>query len=369
MRYLKPILLALAVLGGGGGAILLLRPAAVTAAPDDPRRAAPVVRTALVEPASRVERGYTGVIAARVQSNLGFRVPGKVTERLVDTGQGVRAGQALMRLDPQDLSLALTSRQKAVDAARAQQVQAQADELRYRRLMADGWASRQRYEQVRATLDAARAQLAAAQAQAEVARNEAGYAVLVAEADGTVIETLAEPGQVVLAGQPVLRLAHGGAREAVVNLPETARPAIGAAAEASRFGGVPERSRAVLRQLSDAADPASRTYEARFVLDGDAALAPLGATVTLWLPPPGGDDAAMQVPLGALLDDGRRTGVWVVDTAASRVTLRPVSVQRLGQEHAVVTGVAAGERVVALGAHLLHAGQGVRTGLPGTATP
>lgn len=170
----------------------------------------------------------------------------------------------------------------------------------------DAIVSVQRYEQAKAALDTAVAQLAAAKAEADVAENAANYAVLTAEVDGTVVATLAEPGQVVAAGQAVVVIAQGGAREAVVNLPEDLRPTPGSHAMASVYGAGQERSTATLRQIADAADPSSRTYEARYVLEGAAASAPLGSTVTVWIV-----DTAKQaeaaVPVGAILDDGRRT--------------------------------------------------------------
>jgi RND family efflux transporter MFP subunit len=293
-----------------------------------------------------------------VQSNLGFRVPGKVVERLVDVGQEVRAGQPLMRLDQKDLALALAAKENAVAAARAAAAQARDDEARYRQLAADGWASRQRYEQAKAAFDTAAAQLAAAEAQADVARHEAGYSLLLADADGAVVETLAEPGQVVAAGQTVVKLAHAGPREALVNLPETVRPAIGSPAQARVYGDTSIPSPAHLRQLSDAADAASRTYEARYVLDGEASLAPLGATVTVTLST-GGTSDAVEVPLGALYDNGQSSGVWVVDAQSSSLSFRAVRVRRLAEETAIVTGVNSGERIVALGANLLHEGERV----------
>ncbi|RUT84876.1 HlyD family efflux transporter periplasmic adaptor subunit, partial [Mesorhizobium sp. USDA-HM6] len=165
-------------------------------------------------------------------------------------------------------------------------------------------------------LDTATAQLAAAEAEAKVAENEATYAVLVADADGTVVDTLGEPGQVVSAGQTVVRIAQAGPREAVVSLPETIRPAIGSAAEASVYGGDEHRHAAHLRQLSNSADTQTRTYEARYVLDGEAAAAPLGATVTIRVATQA-SQPEVQVPLGAVLDDGRKTGVWVLDKGTS----------------------------------------------------
>jgi len=334
----------------------------------DPRQEAPIVRLAAAVPVAGSERGFTGVVGARVQSNLGFRVPGKIIERLATVGQPVKAGQPLMRIDETDLRLALTAKRNAVAAARATAVQTQADERRYASLVNDGWATRQRHEQAKAALDTARAQLASAEADARVAENEATYSVLVADSDGTVVETLGEPGQVVAAGQTVVRIAQAGPREAVVALPETIRPQIGSPAEASLYGADGQRYGAHLRQLSDAADAQTRTYEARYVLDGDAASAPLGATVTIrlagWTAGRTVDrtgQADMQVPLGAVLDDGRKTGVWTLDRASSTVRFQTVRLVRVSGETAVISGLGLGDPVVSLGAHLLQDGVRVRT--------
>lgn len=330
----------------------------------DPRQDAPIVRLAAAAPVTGSERGFTGVVGARVQSNLGFRVPGKIIERLATVGQPVKAGQPLMRIDETDLRLALTAKRNAVAAARATAVQTQADERRYASLVNDGWATRQRHEQAKAALDTARAQLASAEADARVAENEATYSVLVADSDGTVVETLGEPGQVVAAGQTVVRIAQAGPREAVVALPETVRPQIGSPAEASLYGAAGQRYGAHLRQLSDAADAQTRTYEARYVLDGDAASAPLGATVTIRLAGQMANrtgQADMQVPLGAVLDDGRKTGVWTLDRASSTVRFQPVRLVRVSGDTAVISGLGLGDPVVSLGAHLLQDGVRVRT--------
>jgi RND family efflux transporter MFP subunit len=326
----------------------------------DPRHEPPLVRLVTPTPIAGSERGFTGIVGARVQSNLGFRVAGKIVDRLVNVGQQVKAGQPLMRIDDTDLRLALTAKRNAVAAARASVVQTDADERRYANLLNDGWASRQRYEQAKAASDTAEAQLAAAEADARVAENEATYSVLVADADGTVVETLGEPGQVVSAGQPVVRLAQAGAREAVVALPETIRPAIGSLAEASVYGADGRRHAAHLRQLSNSADAQTRTYEARYVLDGEAAAAPLGATVTIWLASQA-SYPEVQLPLGAVLDDGRRTGVWVLDRTTSTVRFHPVKLVRVSDETAVISGLKSDEPVVSLGAHLLQEGARVRT--------
>lgn len=326
----------------------------------DPRTEPPLVRTATLGTPEAAERGYSGIVSARVQSDLGFRVPGKIIERLVDTGQTVRKGQPLMRIDRTDLALASTASAGSVEAARARAIQTAADERRFRDLVSAGAVSASAYDQARAAADAAEAQLRAAVAQADIARNEAGYSVLVADADGVVVATLAEPGQVVSAGQTVVRLAHAGPREASVDLPETLRPAIGSTARASIFeSGTVGTAR--LRQLSDAADPATRTFEARYVLEGPAATAPLGATVSIRVPVPG-QAAAARIPLSAVYDRGQGPGVWTVaGSPQARLHWTPVTLADIGDEDATLTGgLRPGTRFVALGAHLLHENEAVR---------
>jgi RND family efflux transporter MFP subunit len=236
------------------------------------------------------------------------------------------------------------------------------DEARYRNLLGTGAISASAYDQAKAAADAANAQLSAAKAQAEVAFNANRYAELVADADGVVMETLVEPGQVVNAGQVVVRVAHAGPREAVIQLPETLRPAIGSAAEATLFGKEGMIVSARLRLLSDAADRLTRTFEARYVLDGSLADAPLGSTVTIQFPDeqPFAQDG-FQVPIGSLLDAGEGPGVWVIDGTPARVSWRSVEVQRLGDDSVRITGqLNRGDLIVALGAHLLREGEQVR---------
>ena len=334
---------------------------------EDPRTQPPLVRVSTPALASSATREFTGIVAARVQSDLGFRVGGKIVQRLVNAGETVRRGQPLMRIDNTDLALATRSAAGTVDAARARAIQTAADERRYRDLVGAGAVSASAYDQARAAADSARAQLASAQAQAGVARNEANYTVLVADADGTVVETLAELGQVVAAGQIVARIARSGPREALVQLPETLRPPLGSPAQARIFDGATGTAR--LRQLSDSADPASRTFEARYVLGPSTARAPLGSTVTIALET-GGQAASTEVPLGALRDLGRGPGVWVIrDTKQPTIVWQPVKVSAVGEETAtIVSGLKSGQRFVAMGAHILHQGQAVRIAAPAPGT-
>ena len=325
----------------------------------DPRTKPELVRIVEVGSSSGADRAFTGVVSARVESDLGFRVPGKVTKRLVDTGQFVRAGQPLMTIDRTDYVHVITARAETVTAAKAKAVQTAADEARYRGLVKSGAVSASIYDQIKAASDAAQADLAAAEAQAQVARDEGSYSQLVADADGVVIETLAEPGQVVAAGQTVVKLAHSGPREAAVNLPETLRPTLGSTAYATLYGSamrVPVR----LRQLSDAADPQTRTFEARYVLEGAAAKAPLGATVTVQLSGNAGTDT-LQIPATSIVDRGKGPGVWVLNQPTSTVSFQPVQVRQLDEELATISGnLRPGQDIVALGVHLLHDGERVR---------
>jgi multidrug efflux pump subunit AcrA (membrane-fusion protein) len=387
-------------------AMTILLTSCTKKAEEDPRLEPPVV------PVIRVEKGgssspqdsYTGVVKARVESYLAFRVNGKITERLVDTGQTVHRGQLLYKLDRTDFAHAIAARQgsvaskngdvvsksgtvaakeSAVEAARARLIEAEADEKRYRSAVAVGVATEQAYDQYKASADTARAELKAAlsevsaaqaqvaaaqsevkslQAEEKVAENEGSYSSLVADCDGTVVEAIAEPGQVVAAGQTVVRLAHNGPREAVVNLPERLRPALNSTAQAQVYG-FNGQVRARLRQLSDSADPATRTFEARYVLDGTAANAPLGSTVTVALSRPEKDESGIVVPLTALIDKGHGPCVWLLDTTSSSVHLHPVKINVLGNENVFLSSnsLKPGELLVAQGAHLLHENDKVRT--------
>lgn len=328
--------------------------------PSDPRVDAPLVRVVEVQEANSVSRSFSGVMAARIQSDLGFRVSGKVQERLVDAGQTVKKGQPLLRIDPVDLKLVAAAQQEAVTAARALAKQAADDEVRYRNLRGTGAISVSAYDQAKAAADTANANLSAAIAQAKVSLNATQYTELAADADGLVMETLVEPGQVVAAGQVVVRLAHAGPREAIVQLPETMRPAIGSHGQATLFGQKNIAIPARLRQLSDTTDPVTRTFEARYVLEGDIAQAPLGSTVTIKI----ADEQlsasnSAWVPIGALYDAGKGPGVWVIN--ANKVSWRPVVILRLNDEGAFITSnLKHHDRIVALGAHLLREGMQVR---------
>lgn len=331
----------------------------------DPRLLPPLVRTATVISTASTARAFTGVVVARIQSEPGFRVQGKILARFVDTGQQVKQGQPLMRLDPVDFNLQAQAQQQAVAAASARARQTASDEIRYKSLVSTGAVSASSYSQMKAAADTARAELSAALAQAKVAQNAMSYTLLLADTDGVVMDILAQPGQVVSAGQPVIRLAQAGQREAIVQLPETLRPAPGSEAQASLYGNVSPPVPATLRLLSDAADPVTRTFEARYVLGGALAGAPLGATVTVRIAQKPFSPQALRVPSAAIYDPGKGAGVWRISGTPATVTWQPVHVVGLEDDTATVAGgLKPGEQVVALGAHLLHDGEVVRLSKP-----
>ena len=292
---------------------------------------------------------YSGEIRARYETQLGFRVGGKVIERLVDAGAQVKAGQVLMRLDPGDAGLQLGS-------AEAQYQLAEADMKRYRDLRGKGFVSQ-------SALDAKEAALRAAAAQAGLARNQSAYATLHADRAGVIAATLAEVGQVIGAGQPVLRLAQHGEREVAIAIPESqlANLKVGAAAEIMLLtdNNADALLAGRLRELAPVADPASRTYAARVTLIQSSPDVALGMTARVRLTANKKSDGLL-IPLTAIFQQGKQAAVWIV--AADRtLSLRPVQVAAYRDDGAVIaSGLAEGERIVSNGVHRLAAGEKIR---------
>ncbi len=301
---------------------------------------------------------YSGVVTARVESNIGFRVSGKVIERIVDVGQEVRKGQVLMRLDRNDLVLNYSAQEAVVATAQAKYTLAYADEARLNGLSEQGAISAQTYDAAKAALDAAKAALDAAKAQASMAKNADSYADLVADADGIIVGVFVEPGQVVAAGQVVIRLAKNGHREAEVYLPESVRPKVDSEATATIYSDRSKKYKVRLRELSKAANPVSRTFTARYVIPDSSSL-PLGSSVSIELN--GASETGLQIPLSAIYDDGQTQGIWIVNANNSTVSLRKIKIKQTSSEFALVSGeVRQDEQIVALGAHLLHEGEQVK---------
>jgi RND family efflux transporter MFP subunit len=326
------------------------------------RESARPVQTQLVafltEDASRE---FVGVVRARYETDVGFRVAGKIVTRVVNVGDRVRAGDMIARLDPQDQRLQVESAQAELGAATSSLAQATADELRFESLKARGYAAVADYDRKKAAKDEADGRLERARRALDLARNQLGYAELEADADGVITATLAEPGQVVALGQPVVRLARHGQMEAVVALPETwLGEAREARATVALWSGPQRQFAARLRELSPQADPMTRTYAARFTIEQPDDAVALGMTATVTLSH-AADAPVAKLPLSAILNRGTGPSVYVVDRSG-QLGLRKVTVASFTGDAALVTsGVSDGDRVVTLGVQKLDAGQRVRT--------
>lgn len=324
----------------------------------DPRTQDPLVIQEHVRSQDQQERRFLGRIGARVDSPLGFRVGGKIQDRLIQNGDRVTRGQVLMTLDPKDLKLDHQARLAAVQAAQAQADQAQADLKRMQLLVDQGAVSRQAYEQSRQAATSAQANLRSAQAQADISRNADQYSSLKADADGIVTEQLADVGQVVAAGQAVLRLAHDGPRDVLVSLPEQLDVPQGTQGRIE-LPGQTALAPVRLRELAQSSDPATRSFLARFALEDERLTPRLGSSAILYLDLPH-EQPLTRVPLTALFDAGQGPGVWLIKDDQT-VQWHSVRIARLEQEDAYLSeGPQIGAPIVALGANLLHEGQKVR---------
>jgi RND family efflux transporter MFP subunit len=312
------------------------------------------VRVAVVKVEPLIEtRRYVGVIRPRFESDLGFRVAGKIVERRVDLGSPVKAGDVIARIDATDFALSRQSQQAELAAAKSSRDQAVAAAERYRVLLEKGHVAPAAFEQRSAAADEARSRVERAEKSLELATNQIAYAELKADHAGVVSALPVEVGQVVAAGQTVMRLARNGEREAVVSIPESRLGELSAAdAMVELWAGNAPAVSAKLREVSPEADKASRTYQARFSLGGTT-MPSLGMTATVVLRA-SSNDAVARIPLAAVMNDGKGAAVWVVDAAGQKIERRAVEVASFGQGEAVISkGLASGDRVVSLGVHVL----------------
>ena len=306
------------------------------------------------------ERSFVAVIRPRIESDLGFRVPGKVARRLVDTGKTVKAGDILATLDETDLRLQREQAEAELRAATSTLAQTSGDEQRQANLRKQGFVADAAYERTRAAMEEARSRKARAERSLELARNALDYAALKAEADGVVTATMIEPGQVVGAGQPAVRVARLEEKEALVAIPEAQIDRVASSMAWLVLWSKPSKGyRAALRELSPSADAATRTYAARFSLaDADADLQ-LGMTGTLTLADGQGLRVA-KLPLSAVFNQGTGASLWVVDDAGA-LRLAPVEIAAYESDSVLIRGgVEEGARVVTLGVQKLDVGQRVR---------
>jgi RND family efflux transporter MFP subunit len=320
----------------------------------------PVLVTTAHYEAETPERSFVGTIRPRIEADLGFRVAGKVAKRLVEVGQMVEVGQPLATLDEIDLRLQAEQAAAELSAASGALAQAAAAEQRAKDLRAKGWTPDAQLDQAKAAADEARARLNRAERSVELTKNSLSYATLVADARGVVTATQIEPGQVVTAGQTAIRVARLAEKEAVVAIPETlVERAKAGAATVMLWSDPNKKYGAKLREISPSADPATRTYLAKFSLSEADDNVELGMTATLTLCDPATTRVA-RLPLSALFRQGGDPSLYVVDEKGD-VKLKPVTVKSYDSNDVVITGgVDEGEKVVTLGVQKLEPGEKVR---------
>lgn len=303
---------------------------------------------------------FSGEVRARVESRLGFRVPGKIAARKVDAGTVVKRGQVLMQLDPQDLRLSQAQARAGLRAAETTRDLARADLQRYKELRSQNFVSQAVLDQKISALASAQANVDAARAAYSGQSNQANYASLVADIDGVVTAVEAEAGQVVTPGQTVVRLAGAGQKEVVIGLPEDKVEALRMVEDVTvRLWASPEQAiRGKIREVSPVADPATRTYAAKVAIPDDAPGVKLGMTALVQFV---STSAAplIRVPLTALFHEKSTTSVWLVENGAVRLV--PVQVGGTsGNDIILASGVKPGQTVVTAGVNLLKPGQKVK---------
>jgi RND family efflux transporter MFP subunit len=320
----------------------------------------PVLVTRVVYEQRTPDRTFVGTVRPRIESDLGFRVGGKVARRLVTTGDRVKAGQALATLDDTDLKLQREQAEAEIRAAAASLAQAEAELKRISTLRNAGWSTATGYDRQKALTEEARERRVRAERALALAQNALSYATLSADADGVVTATQIEPGQVVAAGQPAVRLARTGEKEAVVAVPEALVEHLrGGTATVTLWADGGRHYAASLRELSPSADPVTRTYLARYTIQKAGDDIQLGMTATVSLRAAGTDRIA-RLPLSALYNQGQGPAVWVVGEGGT-LALKPVTVATLEARQVLISaGIEEGDEVVALGVQKLDAGQRVR---------
>ena len=341
------------------GAALVLAACSPPAPLDEPVRAVKVMTVVSASTAASDE--YAGEVRARLESRLGFRVGGKIIKRQAELGQRVKAGQVLAQLDPQDYKLAADAARAQVAVAATNRDLAAADFKRYKTLMDQNFISSAELERRETAFKAAQAQFEQARSQLAVQGNQAGYAALLADVSGIVTAVEAEPGQVVAAGAPVLRIAADGVRDVVFSVPEDklAGIRVGAAVKIRLWAQATELPGRV-REVAASSDPVTRTYPVKVSIDAKEPPA-LGATVYVLPQLAGGAGAAViKLPTSALFQMGQSTAVWLLDAASMTVKAQVIEVAAAdGNDVIVAAGLLPGMRVVSAGAHVLSAGQKV----------
>ncbi len=321
----------------------------------------PVIAQAVKFEQRNAAQSFVGTVRPKIESDLGFRVNGKVEKRLVQVGDKVVAGQPLATLDNVDLGLQKSQADAELKAALGSRRQANAALARAVTLRKQGWTTQAAFDQLRAASDEADGRVSRDEQALSIATNALAYATLNADGEGVVTATLIEPGQVVASGVPAIRVARLIGREAVVALPEfMVDRARTARASVSLWSQSGKTYSATLRELSPSADPATRTYQARFTIADAGPEVEFGMTANVTLSEDANNRIA-RLPLASLYNDGKGTSLWVVDTKTGAIVLKPVNVAGYDAEDVLIRdGVNDGDMVVTLGVQKLDAGQKVR---------
>ena len=340
-------------------AALLLSACSKPAPLEAPVRSVKVMTVGVGTLQSSVE--FAGEVRARVESRLGFRVAGKLSQRAVQLGEHVKAGQVLAQLDPQDYRLAADAARAQLAVAATNRDLAAADFKRYKELKDQNFISGAEFERRTTALTAAQAQVDQAKAQLASQGNQADYTRLTADVSGVVTAVEAEQGQVLSAGASVVRIAQDGPRDVVFSVPEDKVAAIkvGSPVVVKVWAGTTTWPGAV-REVAASADPVTRTFVVKVALAGDASPA-LGSTVSVVPQALSHAGApAIKVPTNALLQQGGKTWVWLLDAASMTVKGQPVEVLTAdGNEVVIASGLTPGMQVVTSGVHVLSANQPV----------
>jgi len=322
----------------------------------------PVLLTRITVGAGADTAVFAGEVKPRHETDLGFRIAGKLAERFVDTGARVRRGQVLARLDPADVGLLADAAKAQVAATETEYKFAQAEYDRYQNLFREKFISASALDGKRNTVDANRAKFEQAKANLAVAQNQSSYATLVANEDGLITAVNAEPGQVVTVGQAVVRLARESEREVLISVPENRlRELTGAGQLVVALWANPGKLyQGKVREVSPSVDPATRTFAARVsILDADSSVQ-WGMTANVGVMNATVSPTAL-LPLTSIYQKDGKPAVWRYAPDTHQVNLVPVTVGQYREDGVVVTaGIADGDIIVAAGVHKLQPGQVVR---------
>ena len=301
----------------------------------------------------------SGDIQARVETQLSFRVGGKIIERQVDVGDHIQANQVLARLDPKDLKIQVQTAQASVYAQQAQVVQTRAAFIRQQKLLPKGYTSQSEYDAANAAQLSAQSALTAAQAQLANAREQLSYSNLVAEAPGVITARQAEVGQVMQATMPIFTLARDGARDAVFNVYESLfiEPPKDPTVQVTLLSDPTIKVNGEIREITPTVAAQSGTLQIKVQLDTLPKGMDLGSIVTVNLSP--APRPSVELPWSALTKDVSAPAVWVVD-GQNNVRIQRVTVGRYLTGSVIINdGLKDGENVVIAGGQLLHPGMQV----------